>query len=93
MGKTIYIRSVDLGVLAKIDDLAKQKKISRNRLVNIILETYVITDKVREIENNYAALVDTTAAAINNNTVALNAIQNQLNELIKGEKKWKPMLF
>lgn len=87
MGKTIYIRSVDLGVLAKIDDLAKQKKISRNRLVNIILETYVITDKVREIENNYSSLVEATAAAINNNTVALNSIQYQLNELIKGEKK------
>lgn len=87
MGKTIYIRSVDLGVLAKIDDLAKQKKISRNRLVNIILETYVITDKVREIENNYSALVEATADAINNNTIALNSIQKQLNELSKGEMK------
>lgn len=85
--KTIYIRNVDSGVLAKLDDLAKQKKISRNRLVNIILETYVITDKVKEIENNYSALVETVATAVNNNTAALNSMQQQLNELSKGENK------
>lgn len=83
--KTIYIRNVDAGVLAKIDELAEQKHISRNKLVNIILETFVITDKVKEVEGNYSGLVETVTAAIQNNTLVLNAIQQQLNSLNKGE--------
>lgn len=83
--KTIYIRNVDAGVLAKIDELAEQKHISRNKLVNIILETFVITDKVKEVEGNYSSLVETVTSAIQNNTLILNAIQQQLNSLNKGE--------
>lgn len=83
--KTIYIRNVDAGVLAKIDELAEQKHISRNKLVNIILETFVITDKVKEVEGNYSGLVETVTAAIQNNTLVLNAIQQQLHSLNKGE--------
>lgn len=85
--KTIYIRNVDAGVLAKIDELAKQKQISRNKLVNIILENFVITDQVKEIENTYSGLVKTVTAAIQNNTVALNTLQYQLNTFYKGDKK------
>lgn len=83
--KTIYIRNVDSGVLAKIDELAEQKHISRNKLVNVILETFVITDKVKEVEGNYSNLVETVTAAIQNNTLVLNSIQQQLNTLNKGE--------
>lgn len=83
--KTIYIRNVDAGVLAKIDELAEQKHISRNKLVNIILETFVITDKVKEVEGNYSGLVETVTATIQNNTLVLNAIQQQLHSLNKGE--------
>ncbi len=85
--KTIYIRNVDSSVLAKIDELAEQKHISRNKLVNIILETYITTDKVKEIENNYSSLVETVTAAIQNNTIALNTIQLQINMLNKGDLK------
>lgn len=83
--KTIYIRNVDAGVLAKLDEIANSKHISRNRLVNIILETYVTTDKIKEIENNYSSLVETVTAAIQNNTIALNTIQTQINLLNKGD--------
>lgn len=79
--RTIYIRNVDAAVLAKIDEMAAKKRMSRNKLVNIILETYVITDKVKEIDNKYSGLVDTVTQAINNNTVALMDIQQQLYEL------------
>lgn len=83
--KTIYIRNVDAGVLAKLDEIASSKHISRNKLVNIILETYVTTDRIKEIENNYSSLVETVTAAIQNNTIALNTIQTQINLLNKGD--------
>lgn len=78
ISKTIYIRNVDTGVLAKIDELAEQKDISRNKLVNIILETFVTTDKIKEVEENYSGLVEITTDAINNLTLALQQLQQQV---------------
>lgn len=75
IGKTIYIRNVDSGVLAKLDELAEQKGISRNKFVNIILESFVFTDKIKETEEKYSGLVETTANAINNFTLALQQLQ------------------
>ncbi len=75
IGKTIYIRNVDPGVLAKLDELAEQKGISRNKFVNIILESFVFTDKIKETEEKYSGLVETTANAINNFTQALQQLQ------------------
>lgn len=75
IGKTIYIRNVDPGVLAKLDELAEQKGISRNKFVNIILESFVFTDKIKETEEKYSGLVETTANAINNFTLALQQLQ------------------
>lgn len=54
--KTIYIRNVDAGVLAKLDEIANSKHISRNKLV-----TRVYTDadrmfQVRELKKIYTEL-------------------------------------
>ena len=80
ISKTIYIRNVDPGVLAKIDELAKQKGISRNKIVNIILENYVFTDKIKATENKYSELVESTTNAINNFTVALHQLQQKVTQ-------------
>lgn len=80
ISKTIYIRNVDATVLAKIDELAKQKGISRNKMVNIILETYTTSDRIKEIEERYVGLVTLIADAINNNTIALDNLKEQLKE-------------
>lgn len=78
ISKTIYIRNVDPGVLAKIDELAEIKGISRNKLVNIILETFTSSDKIKEVEDNYSGLVETTTNAINNVTLALQQMQQMI---------------
>lgn len=75
ISKTIYIRNVDPGVLAKIDEIAAQKGISRNKFVNIVLESFVSSDKIKEVEENYSELVETTTDAINNVTSALLQLQ------------------
>lgn len=80
ISKTIYIRNVDAAVLAKIDELSKQKGISRNKMVNIILETYTTSDRVKELEDQYANLITTIADAINNNTIALDSLKEQIKE-------------
>lgn len=80
IGKTIYIRNVDAGVLAKIDELAEKKNISRNKLVNIILESYITSDKIKESEDKYTKLITTIVGAIDNNTVALENLKQQIKE-------------
>lgn len=78
ISKTIYIRNVDPAVLVKIDELAEQKGVSRNKFVNIILESFVFTDKIKETEEKYSGLVETTAEAINNFTLALQQLQQMV---------------
>ena len=80
ISKTIYIRNVDAATLAKIDELAKQKGISRNKMVNIILETYTTSDRIKEVEERYAGLVALIADAISNNTIALDNLKEQIKE-------------
>lgn len=67
-------------MLAKIDELSKQKGISRNKMVNIILETYTTSDRVKELKDQYANLITTIADAINNNTIALDSLKEQIKE-------------
>lgn len=80
ISKTIYIRNVDAAVLAKVDALSKQKGISRNKMVNIILETYTTSDRVKELEERYANLVSIMTDAIENNTFALENLREQMKE-------------
>lgn len=77
--KTLYIRNVDAAVIAKIDELAAERGISRNKYVNIILETFAYSDKVKESEEKYTELVTSTINAMNNVTLALNQMKNSLN--------------
>lgn len=88
ISKTIYIRNVDPGVLAKIDELAEQKGISRNKFVNIILENFAFTDKIKETESKYSGLVGTTTDAINNVTMALQQLQQQVIQTNTEEEKY-----
>lgn len=81
--KTIYIRNVDESVVAKIDALAAQKHLSRNKLVNIILESYALSDRIKETENNYSELVNIMAAAIENNTTILKRLEAEIKEIKK----------
>lgn len=71
---------MDAAVLAKIDELSKQKGISRNKMVNIILEVYTTSDRVKELEERYANLVATIADVISNNTIALESLKEQIKE-------------
>ncbi len=80
ISKTIYIRNVDAAVLAKVDALSKQKGISRNKMVNIILETYTTSDRVKELEERYTNLVSIMTDAIENNTFALENLREQIKE-------------
>ncbi len=49
-------------------------------MVNIILETYTTSDRVKELEERYANLVSTIVDAINNNTAALDSLRKQIKE-------------
>lgn len=80
ISKTIYIRNVDSSVLTKIDELAEQKGVSRNKFVNIILENFAFTDKIKETESRYSGLVETTTDAINNVTLAVQQLQQLIIE-------------
>ena len=78
----VRIRNVDAAAVAKIDELAQKRNMSRNAYLKQYIESLAVLDELKELDNRYASLVQTMVEAIEQNTTALI----ELSELIKSGK-------
>lgn len=76
---TLYIRQVSPVVLAKLDETAKQQKISRSELVRALLEAYTETKTELAADRKYRQLLQIVTEAIENNTAVLSDLKKELN--------------
>lgn len=77
----LYIRNVDPSVIAKLTEIAKKRKISRNKLVCILLEKYAYLDIEEELNNHYLSLTNTMIEAIKYNSSELESLKRKIDEL------------
>lgn len=77
---TLYIRNVDSAALAKIDEIAKKRNISRSKLIRDMLSKYTILDIENELDNKYAQLVTLVTEAITINSEKLEKLTSELKE-------------
>lgn len=68
----IKIRGLSKETVVKIDELAKQKGLSRNEYLKGQLETFSNLNKILEVESRYSILMQKTLKVLNYNTLALN---------------------
>ena len=82
----IKIRNLDPVAIAKIDELAKKKGISRNEYLKHQISKLAIIREVEEMENKYSNLVSAIADRLEqaNDTIKENSI---LLEKIRGGQK------
>ena len=80
----IKVRDVDPVAIAKIDDLAKKKGISRNEYLKKQIDKFAVMKEVEEIENKYSNLVNTLVDRleqsndiIHENSKVLEKIRNE----------------
>ncbi len=70
----LKIRGVDPVAVAKIDELAKEKKMSRNEYLKTQLHQMAVLAEFQVLEQRYEAIIKTTTAIIADNTAVLSEI-------------------
>lgn len=76
----IIIRDVNDAAVARIDQLAKKKKMSRQVYLKKYLETLSVIEDMKELDMKYASLVKEMAETINKNTRELNEVKKVLEK-------------
>lgn len=61
---TLYIRGIDDSVLAKLDDLAKSKGMSRNAYVKKYVQSLAVLSDLKELDSKYAVLVKNMSSVL-----------------------------
>lgn len=84
MGR-IDIRDIDDSVILKLNDMASDKKISREELCRRILKNAVIELELKTQENKYLTLVESLVDVIKQNTEVMERTEYMLLELLEKE--------
>lgn len=79
----ISVRNLDNAAAAKLTQLAKEKKMSREAYIRSYLETLAVIGDMKELDMKYSSLVKEVYGIIENNTKALNNMYVLLEELKK----------
>ena len=75
----IKIRNVEPYAVQKIDELAHKQNVSRNSYLKKQLEAIALMGEIRQVEGKYAALVQSLAEIIKENTLAYEQVLKYLN--------------
>lgn len=76
----LKIRNVNPKTVSALDDLAKEKKMSRSSYLRFILDNFVVLNAFNSFEERYKNLVDKSLAVIENNSKALQKIHSLVEE-------------
>lgn len=74
----VRIRNVDAAAIAKIDELAAKRGMSRNAYLKQYIENLAVLEELKELDNRYASLVNIVAEAMEQNTAALNELRRAI---------------
>lgn len=78
---TLIIRNVDDAVAAKLNELAKKNKISREEYLRRYLSNLSVIGEMKELEDKYSTLISKLAITINANTEVMSRVLDYLDEV------------
>lgn len=78
----VTIRNIDNDVVAKLNSIAKKKKISREKLLRTILTNAALSGEVKDVEEKYEGLVKMLAAAIENNSRVIEKNTQMIDDVM-----------
>lgn len=74
----LYVRNLDKTVIAKLDDSAKKRGISRNKMIVGILKNYALASEVKELDSRYQELFKIVIDTVEGNSMILHDILTEL---------------
>ena len=83
----VTIRNIDAAVVAKLNELAKKRRMSREEYLRMYLENLAVLEDMKKLDLKYSELVNEIAVVINNNTKELQNIYNLLDEYKNNRKE------
>lgn len=85
----IKVRGLPKEVVIRLDTMAKEKKISRNKLLKESLENDLVLNEMKKFEENYKLSVEKIIKSIDENTKLLSIICEELlidiDEIVREE--------
>lgn len=72
----VKIRNLDVKTVQRIDEIAKQKGLSRQQFLKNYVETLSVLDTIKNNEDKYIDLVNQLSFLIKENTNVLSQIRN-----------------
>ena len=82
MKQILHIRAVDSKIVAVLDEIAKEKKISRSKLIREILYNYNLFSDYKTMEENFKSITDLNTKVLIENIEILETIKKELGEII-----------
>ena len=77
----LRIRNVDMSAVARIDELATEKGMSRNKYLKFYIEQLSILTDLKEMESKYSRLVEGIIGAVEINTKELIKVNEKVDEI------------
>lgn len=78
--RELRIRNVDMIAVAKLDQLANEKGMSRTGYTKYILEKAVFSEEMKKQENDYQELVNVILEVVKENTELLREFKMMMEE-------------
>jgi hypothetical protein len=76
----IKVRNLDPILVKKIDEIAKEQKVSRQVVLRNVIANFAVSEKFKELEGNYLEVIDKLAFIIQDNTKVFNEIKTMMEE-------------
>lgn len=83
----IQIRDIEDSCVKKIDELAAQKRMSRNAFLKLVITTLAAEKEIQMLENKYESVIDKLLFVINENSEVLQENSIILKEILADEEE------
>ncbi len=77
----IKIRNLDDEIIHKLNQKARQHKMSRNKYLIQLLRNFAIQEEKQEVEEKYAGLVNLMVDVVERNTEAMEEMKSEISEI------------
>ncbi|MED4882780.1 ribbon-helix-helix protein, CopG family [Bacillus smithii] len=81
----IKIRKLNPAIVRQIDELAKEKNLSREEYLRRYISNLSVVKEMKEQQQKYEELLQKTLEVIQKNTIAMNRMINLIDELMMEE--------
>lgn len=76
----LHIRAVDTKIINSLDDIAKEKGISRSELIRDILKQYILKPELQTFEQNFQSLTEINVNVLKEAIEIISHIKEIINE-------------